>query len=198
VNYQDKTATAETIIPDMPIINFEVEVDTLTLPQQQFRQGGLEVTSKVTFATQGGGYFRVRGFTDGLGILVENDGTGNFTATLTPETRNIFFINDGLTDSFQDPKTASVQFTGTTLLSPPFISVGGQRLNFDKKPQLNSVYNEAMRINEPYYLYYESIRNYSDNSDNPFVEPTPIYGNIKGGLGIFASSNRIGKRIEFK
>lgn len=37
-----------------------------------------------------------------------------------------------------------------------------------------------------YYLYHRSLENYN-NGDNPFTEPTPVYSNIEGGLGIFAS-----------
>lgn len=35
-----------------------------------------------------------------------------------------------------------------------------------------------------YYLYHKSLWEYSDG--NPFSEATPVYSNIKGGLGIFA------------
>ena len=39
---------------------------------------------------------------------------------------------------------------------------------------------------ESYYLYHKSIFDYKDD-DNPFTEPTPVYSNIEGGLGIFTS-----------
>lgn len=41
-------------------------------------------------------------------------------------------------------------------------------------------------IEKSYYLYHRSIDNYK-GGDNPFTEPTPIYSNITGGLGIFTS-----------
>lgn len=37
-----------------------------------------------------------------------------------------------------------------------------------------------------YYLYHTSLRNYNDD-ENPFTEVTPVFSNIKGGLGIFTS-----------
>jgi hypothetical protein len=41
-------------------------------------------------------------------------------------------------------------------------------------------------LDKPYYLYHSSLRKYS-GADNPFTEISPVYSNIKGGLGIFAS-----------
>jgi len=37
-----------------------------------------------------------------------------------------------------------------------------------------------------YYLYHRSLENYHDG-DNPFMEMTPVFSNIDGGLGIFTS-----------
>ncbi len=39
-------------------------------------------------------------------------------------------------------------------------------------------------IDENYYNYHRSIYNFQ--GDNPFSEPTPIFSNIDGGLGVFA------------
>lgn len=41
---------------------------------------------------------------------------------------------------------------------------------------------------ENYYIYHNSLRNYSD--DNTFNEPTQIKSNIDNGLGLFAASNK--------
>ena len=37
-----------------------------------------------------------------------------------------------------------------------------------------------------YYLYHKSLRNYKDRR-SPFEEPTPVFTNVTGGLGIFTS-----------
>jgi hypothetical protein len=43
---------------------------------------------------------------------------------------------------------------------------------------------------ENYFNYHRSVTNFQD--DNPFSEPTPVYTNITGGLGVFGSySGRI-------
>lgn len=39
---------------------------------------------------------------------------------------------------------------------------------------------------ESYYLWHKTILNYKDD-ENPFTEPTPVYTNIEGGLGVFTS-----------
>lgn len=41
---------------------------------------------------------------------------------------------------------------------------------------------------ENYYLYHKGIESFED--DNPFAEPSPIYSNIIGGLGVFAAYNQ--------
>jgi hypothetical protein len=42
-----------------------------------------------------------------------------------------------------------------------------------------------LSTDEHYYNYHRTL--FSWGGDNPFVEPTPIYSNINGGLGVFSS-----------
>lgn len=51
-----------------------------------------------------------------------------------------------------------------------------------------------LHINEDYYKYYEWLRN--DNDGNPFAEPTLVYTNVVGGLGVFAGYNRYSLRLD--
>jgi hypothetical protein len=50
-----------------------------------------------------------------------------------------------------------------------------------------------MRSSPEYYLYHESLFNY--NSGDPFSEPSLIYTNITGGLGVFGSYQQLKKRV---
>lgn len=50
-----------------------------------------------------------------------------------------------------------------------------------------------MRCSPEYYLYHESLFNY--NSGDPFSEPSLIYTNITGGLGVFGSYQQMKKRV---
>lgn len=43
-----------------------------------------------------------------------------------------------------------------------------------------------LSTDKSYYLYHKSLNDYQDG-ENPFSEATPVYTNITGGLGIFAS-----------
>lgn len=44
----------------------------------------------------------------------------------------------------------------------------------------------VMQTDEPYYKYHTSLRKYS-GTDEPLTEYSPVYSNITGGYGIFAS-----------
>jgi hypothetical protein len=48
---------------------------------------------------------------------------------------------------------------------------------------------EVSNITKELYDYQKSLRSFNQNSNNPFSEPSPVYSNIKNGLGIFASFN---------
>jgi hypothetical protein len=43
-----------------------------------------------------------------------------------------------------------------------------------------------LNTEKSYYQYHKSLHNYND-SEIPFSEPTLLYTNIEGGLGIFTS-----------
>jgi hypothetical protein len=50
-----------------------------------------------------------------------------------------------------------------------------------------ALYISLMLTDENYYNYHKSI--YSFEGDNPFSEPTPVFTNINGGLGVFGAVN---------
>lgn len=53
----------------------------------------------------------------------------------------------------------------------------------------NNIWVSLSLVDENYYQYAQSVDNFQN--DNPFSEPTPIYSNIEGGLGVFAGINTI-------
>jgi hypothetical protein len=55
-------------------------------------------------------------------------------------------------------------------------------------PGYDSVFLKIYLYNteESYYQYHKSLKEYN-NDDNPFAEATPVFTNVKGGLGIFTS-----------
>lgn len=48
---------------------------------------------------------------------------------------------------------------------------------------------------EAYYKYLTTVEQNSDSGGNPFVEPVSVFTNIKGGLGVFSSYQRVEKTI---
>lgn len=52
-----------------------------------------------------------------------------------------------------------------------------------------------IRCSPEYYLYHESLYNY--NSGDPFSEPSIIYTNMTGGLGVFGGFQKMKKRVLF-
>ncbi len=60
-------------------------------------------------------------------------------------------------------------------------------LSFVSYDEVDSVKIKVFHTDEAYYLYNSSVYNFE--GDNPFSEPSPIYSNIDGGLGVFCSYN---------
>ncbi len=95
---------------------------------------------------------------------------------------------------------------GTTFSSPQFesytsLSNYNRIITVDGKPVFPSrpaervgILLEVMNVDVPYYEFHRSLENY--NGDNPFTEPSLIYTNVRGGLGVFASYNRSVKVIK--
>ena len=55
---------------------------------------------------------------------------------------------------------------------------------------------QTIQGNEAYFRYHRSLESFSQNQGDPFAEPTLIYSNITGGIGIFAAY--IQKRVLVK
>lgn len=51
----------------------------------------------------------------------------------------------------------------------------------------DSLYISLLVTDENYYNYHRSFN--TNQGDNPFSEPSPVYSNIEGGLGVFAGIN---------
>ncbi len=49
----------------------------------------------------------------------------------------------------------------------------------------DTLYVSLQLTDENYYNYHRSINSFG--GDNPFAEPTPVFSNIKGGLGVFSA-----------
>ncbi|WP_373512620.1 DUF4249 domain-containing protein [Persicitalea sp.] len=118
------------------------------------------------------------------------------------------FINNYRVDrnNFRSVFQNDKNLDGTTFASPQFESYSsllnyGGGITVDGKPLLPSrpaervgIYLQVQNVDVPYYEFHRSLENY--NGDNPFTEPSLIYTNVKGGLGVFASYNQSTKAIK--
>jgi hypothetical protein len=71
--------------------------------------------------------------------------------------------------------------------------IDGNRLKIPLEPFSVSFLHDStyfkiylLNTDRPYYDYHKSIENYQ-SGEIPFTEASPIYSNVKGGLGIFAA-----------
>ena len=104
--------------------------------------------------------------------------------------------------TFQNDKNLD----GTTFSSPRFenysdlanyggpITVDGKVIMPSRKAERTGVFLQVMNTDLPYYEFHQSLEKY--NGDNPFTEPSLIYTNVKGGLGVFASFNQSTKVVK--
>lgn len=83
-------------------------------------------------------------------------------------------------------------------------NVNGQRISFSgvityqsNASSGRSQYLEVTlsHLTRDQYLFYQSYLQYIDNDGNPFAEPTPLYGNVTPGFGIFGAATDAVERI---
>ena len=64
---------------------------------------------------------------------------------------------------------------------------------------VDSVFVSVMQTDEHYFKFHKSLDNYYYYGDDfPFAEPTRIYTNVKGGLGVFAAYSRRDYYVPFE
>ncbi len=103
-------------------------------------------------------------------------------------------------NNLRQPLQNDKSLDGTTFSSPQFESYsllntyGGEIFVFGKLykakrgPERIGLFIELMNADKPYYDFHRSLE--ECNEDNPFTEPSLLYSNVQGGLGVFASFNK--------
>lgn len=93
---------------------------------------------------------------------------------------NVSFVNDiDFTDDTKNPNSVLTLKGSTFKLNYSYEKV-------DPKDVTTSFNYTFIQLDENYYQYMKSNSRYI-SADTPFVEPTLMYSNVEGGLGIFGS-----------
>jgi hypothetical protein len=200
VNHKNRTAKATCTVPEqqssfMQIVP-KIETSLASFNGQQ-DQINVQISARITFeiGKSNNTYFRMRGDAKAnLEVLIIEEGKEPEFVPFT-NYRRMRFENQGIINGSDLGTGITRTLSGSAQIANPVSNIEGGAYTSDKIPTISTLYIEFMAIDEAYYRYYRSILNYSES---PFVEPTPIYSNIEGGLGVFASSNRRGQSIFFK
>jgi len=84
-----------------------------------------------------------------------------------------------------------------TLGSPVFTNQGRAGSAFTVKIMWQDFYSSVfydfyvLNISQDYYQYLNSISNFNNTSGDPFGTPSPVFTNVKGGLGIFTAFQKL-------
>lgn len=63
--------------------------------------------------------------------------------------------------------------------------------NYERMEKPFHIFAVLVVADKNYYTYHQSLYKQSESDGNPFAEPTIMYTNIEGGLGVFAGYNQV-------
>jgi|GEM_PF-3248241 len=76
---------------------------------------------------------------------------------------------------------------------------GNIEFNFDTNTDnYTDIILTIAHVDDNFYRYNQSVDRQSNNTENPFAEPSPIHSNINGGLGIFAAYHSVTDTISIE
>lgn len=192
VKANDKVVTSQTTIPlSVPNIE-EVKMKAIT---RSFGENNQYLIPSFTVSwndlPENGNYYLVRGSATGTDTLFSNfEESSSIPSNAVPAENgwyklpinilyNLYFDN-ALAGDFLN----QVSFSKKTEI---YLSVSKFNGSFYEEvpPVLETLTVKLLNIDEA-YAKFEDTR-LRQNEGNPFVEPTPLYSNITGGLGFFGS-----------
>ncbi len=160
-------ATATCNVPQKKV--FMVKIDTFSvaapdIPNRYFpRQTNFILTLKDIPGEQN--FYR-------LGVIYRGYFISQASGQPKETSRSISIEKEFLTDAARDGLDLTVK------------SISGIDYFFDHDSAFLEVY--LYNLEKSYYLYHRSLNSYIGD-ENPFSEPSPVYSNVTGGLGIFTS-----------
>jgi hypothetical protein len=196
-----RTATANCTVPLEAIPITEYTLDTTITPT--IGRGDTTLLLTYTWMDLPGkeNYYRIRAYERVEYSIVDfNPNTNNLIERRTTRLFNFNWSSTGgRRDYFSDKKLDGTKFS-TPLgrkdwqRTQTFGFPDGKPIEPKKQPKSLGVYLVLLNTDFNYYQFHLSVR--QARRDNPFAEPSLVYSNIKGGLGIFAGLNQSIKLIK--
>lgn len=97
------------------------------------------------------------------------------------------FFNEGYFENTEEEFISDEEGNGKAYIQNSTVSLGSNMGG--SKPIPTELLLGIMHTDKNYYLFHTSAFAHMNNQGNPFAEPSLIYTNIQGGLGIFAAYN---------
>ena len=175
------------------ISNYEIKIDTsLVAFQNGVRRRGLK--SQINWQDAGNPttYYRLIGRayvrnTRQVGIITNNI----IKDTIKTDTTHYSFGWDNRLQTNKNLEGKKFEGNGTMLIGySNIIDKKGKKGIAIENPIIYSLEMALYEVDANYYTYHRTVRENARNDNNPFVEPTPTFTNIKNGLGCFAASNK--------
>jgi hypothetical protein len=169
-----RTAEAQCTVPaEAP--EFQFRLDTSQFQINRNAEGRVVVNWQSP--ANGPRYYRVAGLFWGEMVVPPNwpFGNGQFTNQVFWDTRS---------DLFATPAgggTGQALATEGTFRSNGSFGLGARSLRLDLG---------LLHVDEPYYRYHQTLGQNINSAGNPFAEPSLVYTNVRGGLGVFGAFNR--------
>jgi len=122
----------------------------------------------------------------------------NFYTHVTPvdplleEVSNDLFLSDAGFDGTTYTLQVATFFSERLLRSQR-----NNRWGDNAEAKLEAVNVYLLSVSKDYYLFHKSFANYRDNKENFFAEPSNVYENVEGGIGIFTLGTGDMFKIEF-
>jgi len=120
-------------------------------------------------------------------LTSQNDNTDSVLADESFQSR-VFYSDNG---EYGGPYTSSF----TTLTTPSFAAQSSEEIDEDAAPRIQV---RVMTVSEDLYQYFKSIEIYRSRGihNSSITQPSEIYSNVKGGIGIFAGYHQ--QFLDFK
>jgi hypothetical protein len=166
---EGRSAYANTSVPLLPPVGFTCTIrDTVEYSSPNFVNGRIKYRFTVNDFSGGTNYYRFAGYLQQLYLNTPDSVLINRATTM--------FSDQNADGETLSEKAETWYYTNVGIDSITAYEVWMLNCNYD------------------YYTFHNSLYNNNGGGD-PFSEPTLLYSNVEGGLGIFAASNAVKMRI---